>query len=116
VRVLAADEALRTTIRQILQVLGYAVEFQTRAGPEEASSLDAVRVLIVDEADAEESLLLGALQRGVKVIVTATGAGARERFAGKGTAVLLKPFSIAELAGTVRRLLDAASWAEPEQR
>jgi signal transduction histidine kinase len=107
VLVFAIEETLRTTIRQILQVLGYTVEFAANA--EEASRQllgGQFRVLIVDEAVADEDLCRH-VARDVKVIVAA-GRGA-QRPACAGIAVLPKPFSIADLAGTVRRVLDGSA-------
>ena len=104
VLVFATEETLRTTIRQILQVLGYTVEFAT--GAEEAGRKlrdGQFRVLIADEAVADEDFFRP-IARDVKVIVAA-GRGA-QRQASAGIAVLPKPFSIADLAGTVRRAID----------
>ena len=109
VLVLATEESLRTTIRQILQVLGYTVEFAsgTQRLHEELTAGE-FRVLIVDEAAADEDLLTGLARdrRQVGVIVAVSGRDAQKKVSSAGATALAKPFSIADLAGTVRRVVD----------
>jgi signal transduction histidine kinase/CheY-like chemotaxis protein len=109
--VLAPDEALRSTIRQILEVLGYAVTFTaSEEGMLAVLESEIVQLLIVDGPSREDPELLRRAQAarpGIRLIVTAEGArppGARSE---AGAAVLAKPFTLADLAGTVRRTLDA---------
>ena len=110
--VLAPDEAVRATVRQILQVLGYEVEL-VGADEELLDALAAKRadLLIVDGPARDDAGLLARLRKAspaMKVIVTAEGQRARERSATtSGVCVLAKPFSLAELAGVVRQSLDA---------
>jgi DNA-binding NtrC family response regulator len=109
--VLAPDEALRSTIRQILEVLGYVVTFT--AGDDEmlaALRTGRAQLLIVDGAGYEDPDLLArarAVRPELKVIVTVEGGRLLGSGSAKGIAVLAKPFTLADLAGTVRRALDA---------
>jgi len=109
---LAPDEAVRATVRQILQVLGYDVEL---AGGDE-DLLDALAakrtdLLIIDGPARDDAGLLARVRKAnpaMKVVVTAEGQRARERSSSStGLSVLAKPFSLAELAGVVRQSLDA---------
>jgi signal transduction histidine kinase len=111
VLVLAADEALRATIRQILEVLGYTVSFAPDVeGLLATLQAEPVQLLIVDAAIREPDLFARAqaVRGGVKVLLTADAQGQVERSNAPGAAVLLKPFSLADLAGGVRRALDGA--------
>jgi signal transduction histidine kinase len=108
--VLAADEAVRSTIRQILEVLGYSVAF-TATAEEALASLRAERadLLLIDAGARDEAELLGrarGVRPGLKVIVTADSSGV-DRVRAVGATALPKPFSLADLAGCVRRTLDA---------
>ncbi len=109
--VLALDEALLSTIRQILEVLGYVVTFT--AGDDEmlaALRTERAQLLIVDGAGYEDPELLArarTVRPELKVIVTTEGARLPESGSAKGIALLAKPFTLADLAGTVRRALDA---------
>jgi len=111
VLVVAAEEEMRSTIQQILEVLGYTV----RAAAEVASvqpllATFSAELLIVDGqlcAGGAGSQWLAAVREerpGIKLIV-ATDAGTQSA-APVGTAALSKPFSLADLAKTVRRTLD----------
>jgi signal transduction histidine kinase len=113
VLVSAGEESLRSTIEQILQVLGYQV--QLRADPR--LTLAALRdgefdLLIVDGALWSGSFgeLLAEAKRlrpCLKVISTAdSSAAAKASSSPSIDGVLLKPFSLADLAGAVRRVLD----------
>jgi CheY-like chemotaxis protein len=108
--VLAADEAVRATIRQILEVLGYSVAF-TATAEEALASLRAERadLLLIDAGGRDEAELLGrarGVRPGLKAIVTADSSGV-DRVRAVGATALQKPFSLADLAGCVRRTLDA---------
>jgi signal transduction histidine kinase/CheY-like chemotaxis protein len=111
--VLAPDEALRSTIRQILEVLGYSVTFTA----EEDEMLAALRteqaqLLIVDGSGREDRDLLArakAVSPGLKFVVTTEAARPVDPAAPSGIVVLAKPFTLADLAGTVRRALDATA-------
>jgi DNA-binding NtrC family response regulator len=111
VLVLAPDDAVRATIRQILEVLGYAVTFT--AGEDEMLVMlraERVQLLIVDGPGREDSDLLTkarAVRPELKVIVTTEGARVSDSAA--ANAVLAKPFTLADLAGTVRRTLDSSA-------
>ncbi|HEX5047470.1 MAG TPA: ATP-binding protein [Gammaproteobacteria bacterium] len=109
--VLAADEAVRSTILQILEVLGYSVAFTSDA-EEVIASLRAspVDLLLIDAGARDEAELLRrarAARPGVKVIATADSSGL-DRVRALGATALQKPFSLADLAGCVRRTLDGA--------
>jgi CheY-like chemotaxis protein len=114
--VLAADEAVRSTILQILEVLGYAVSF-TASADEALATLrsEEVDLLVVDAGARDEAELIArarGVRQGLSVIVTADSAGL-DRVRATGAAALQKPFSLADLAGCVRRTLDAPSRREP---
>jgi signal transduction histidine kinase len=110
VLVCSCEDGLRATIEQILQVLGYHVRFTDaaeqallalRAGPTDVLLLDGMRderalgVLIAEARQARP---------GLRVIVTSDGGAARE---GLADTVLVKPFSLADLASLLRRTIDA---------
>jgi len=109
---LAPDEAVRATVRQILQVLGYDVEV-TGADEELLESLAARRayLLIVDGPARNDAGLLARARKAnpaMKVVLTAEGQRERNRSPSSGgISVLVKPFSLAELAGAVRQSLDS---------
>jgi signal transduction histidine kinase len=111
--VLAPDEALRSTIRQILEVLGYAVTFT--AGEDEmlaALHTEQAQLLIVDGSGRDDRDLLArakAVRPDLRFIVTAEGVRPLDSASPNGGVVLAKPFTLADLAGTVRRALDATA-------
>src|SRR5690606_40335352 len=111
IHVFSVDEGLRTTLRQILEVLGYDV----RLSAEPSEALREVRasdpeLLLVDlaaaEAPAQRRLLREALDAKpqLKIIVVTDGVDARTRFPDRAQ-VMAKPFSLADLAGTLRKVL-----------
>jgi len=107
---LALDDALRATIHQTLEVLGYRVK--VASGTEDllaAVAAESTQLLVIDglgRGDADVLIRARAIEPGLRVITT-TDPG-RERIALAGVAPLAKPFSLADLAGTVRRTLDSA--------
>ena len=111
--VLALDEALRSTIHQTLEVLGYRVK--VASGAEDllaAVAAEQTDLLVVDglgRGDADILIRARALQPNLRVIATADPGRAAERVPGLRIASLGKPFTLADLAGTVRRTLDAAA-------
>jgi signal transduction histidine kinase len=110
--VLAPDEALRSTLRQVLEVLGYRVTFT--AGDEEmlaALRAERTHLLIVDGPAREDPDLLArakAVRPELKVIVTTEAARVLDSDPASGFALLAKPFTLADLAATVRRTLDVS--------
>lgn len=110
--VLAADEALRATIRQILEVLGYSVSFSAdQAGVLAALRADDAHLLMFDTGVRDEADLIARAREarpGVKVVATTDGQNQAERLKALGATALQKPFSLAELASSVRRALDGA--------
>jgi signal transduction histidine kinase len=110
--VLAMDDALRATIHQTLEVLGYEV---TVAKDSEAL-LAAVAakptdLLVIDGLGRGENDVLvraRAARPELRIIATAHPGRAPEPVAGLEIASLTKPFTLADLAGTVRRTLDGA--------
>lgn len=108
--VLARDEALRVTIRQILEVLGYSVSF----GSDQAGVLAALRaadthLLMFDAGARDEAELIAKAAEarpGIKLVATTDSESQVERLKALGITALQKPFSLAELAGCVRRALD----------
>ncbi len=110
--VLSLDAELRATIRQTLEVLGYAV--QLASGVEEMFAAlrgEDAQLLMVDglgRADADVLIRARAICSGVKIVATADAARGTERFSAAGVGTLVKPFSLAELAGVVRATLDGS--------
>jgi signal transduction histidine kinase/CheY-like chemotaxis protein len=110
--VLAMDDALRATIHQTLEVLGYEV---TVAGDTEdllaAVAATPTDLLVVDglgRGDSEVLVRAHALRPKLRVIATAHPGRSTEAIAGLEIASLTKPFTLADLAGVVRRTLDGA--------
>ena len=109
--VLALDADLRATIHQTLEVLGYRVK--VASGAEDllaAVAAEPTELLVVDglgRGDADILIRARALRPRLRVIVTADASRPGERLADADAALLAKPFTLADLAGTVRRALDA---------
>jgi DNA-binding NtrC family response regulator len=118
--VLSREEALCSTIKQILEVLGYEVRIS--GDPQEALRLlhgTEVDMLLVDAAVQYASVREAWLRQAraarprLKLVIAADGGGAGQRAADSVGAVLLsKPFSLADLADAVRRALAV----EPDAR
>jgi hypothetical protein len=109
VLLLASEEGLRSTVGQILEVLGYAVSYSADI-PETAMLLRTrqIDLLIVDGAHAKTLAQLAAdsnAGRGCRVVLLTSGTEGPAPAA--ATKVLAKPFSLADLAQTVRAALDA---------
>ncbi len=111
--VLALDEAIGATMHQTLEVLGYRVK--VASGAEDmlaavaAEPTDLVMIDGLGRADADILIRARAVQPKVRIIVTVDPSRAAERVSGVGIASLTKPFTLADLAGTVRRTLDGPS-------
>jgi signal transduction histidine kinase/CheY-like chemotaxis protein len=111
--VLALDDALRATIHQTLEVLGYRV--RVASGTEDllaAIAAEQTHLLVVDglgRGDADVLVRARAVTPTLKVIATTDPGRATERITLAGVASLAKPFSLADLAGAVRRTLDASA-------
>ncbi|HEY3518693.1 MAG TPA: ATP-binding protein [Gammaproteobacteria bacterium] len=110
--VLAMDDALRATIHQTLEVLGYEV---TVAGDSEdllaAVAATPTDLLVIDglgRSDSEVLVRAQALRPKLRIIATAHPGRTAEPVAGLEIASLTKPFTLADLAGAVRRTLDGA--------
>jgi signal transduction histidine kinase len=110
--VLALDDALRATIRQALEVLGYRVKVASGAADLLAAvAAEPTELVIVDglgRGDADIVIRARAARPGLKIITTAEPGRPAERLPGVSAAPLAKPFALADLAVTVRRALDAA--------
>jgi signal transduction histidine kinase len=110
--VLALDEALRATIHETLAVLGYSVE--VKADEEEmlaavaAQPTDLLMVDGIGRIDASALIRVLAARPQLRIIATTEPGRAQERIAGVTTVPLTKPFTLGDLAGTVRRTLDGA--------
>jgi DNA-binding response OmpR family regulator len=111
--VLAMDDALRATIHQTLEVLGYRVT--VAADTEElvdAVAAEPTDLVVVDGlADNEALARARALRPSLRLIATAHPGRAPEPVAGASIAALTKPFTLADLARKVRRTLDGAGEA-----
>jgi CheY-like chemotaxis protein len=108
--VLAMDEALRATIHQTLEVLGYRVT--VAADTEElvaAVAAEPTDLLVTDGVGDNEALVRAhALRPALRIIATAHPGRVPDPVAGLNIASLTKPFTLADLAGKVRRTLDGA--------
>ena len=108
--VLAPDEAVRATIHQTLEVLGYRVHLAS--GVEDllaAVGAEDTHLLVLDglvRSDADVLIRARALRPRLCIIVTSDAGRPVERFPTPGVGTLTKPFTLADLAGTVRRTLD----------
>jgi len=113
VLVLAHDEALRMTIHETLAVLGYRVEVAAKAEDLLAAvAVEPADLLMIDglgRVDAGVLARLRAAQPRLRIITTSDPGRAPERVEGLATASLSKPFTLADLAGTVRRTLDGTA-------
>jgi len=111
--VLALDEALRATITQTLDVLGYRVRIAS--GVEDlfaAVAEEPTELLLVDglgRGDTDVLIRARAVAPGLRIISTTDPGRGAERIPVVGVASLAKPFTLADLAATLRRTLDAAS-------
>jgi signal transduction histidine kinase len=109
--VLAPEEAVRSTVRQILEVLGYTVDLA--AGDEDMIAVlgaKAGELLIVDGPARDDLALLArarSARPNLKIVVMVEGQRPRDRGSQPGISMLAKPFTLAELAATVRHSLDA---------
>ncbi|MBN1239764.1 MAG: PAS domain-containing protein [Gammaproteobacteria bacterium] len=112
VLVFSRDEGLRSTLGQILEVLGYDVKMS--ADPTEAIhtvQTTETDLLLIDaaaaEAPAQRRLLREALaaRPQLKVIVATDSVDAVRARVPAGVELIGKPFSLAELAGTLRKVL-----------
>jgi signal transduction histidine kinase len=108
VLLLASEEGLRSTVGQILEVLGYSVSYS--ADTEESATLLRSRridLLIVDGAHAEVlSRLTQDASAGRRCRVVQLTSGTEAAAPAAATKLLAKPFSLADLAQTVRAALD----------
>lgn len=109
--VLALDEALRATIHQTLEVLGYRV--RVASGTEDmlaAIAAEPTELLVVDglgRGDADVLIRARAAAPALRVLTTTDASRAGERIPVAGLAALSKPFSLADLASAVRRAIDS---------
>jgi CheY-like chemotaxis protein len=112
VLVFSRDEALRGTIQQILEVLGYRVRLS--ADPHDMFSelrSSAIDVLVVDAAAQPAASRQELLRRSraekpsLKLVIAADASEVKQATEAGGPVVLAKPFSLADLAGAVRRAL-----------
>ena len=109
--VLALDEALRATIHETLEVLGYRVKVASCAEDLLAAvAAEPTDLLMIDgfaRSDVDILIRARALSPDLRIIATADPGRAVERFPGFDMASLAKPFALADLAEVVRRTLDA---------
>jgi CheY-like chemotaxis protein len=111
VLLLAREEAVRSTVGQILEVLGYSVDMTLDV----SEALEKLRtqkfdLVIIDGMQAEISTKLasGPLATSpYKHLRLTSGAEGATPGSEPSARVLMKPFSLAELAETVRSLLDS---------
>lgn len=112
--VVAPEEGMRSTVVQILSVLGYKVRAAETLGDANRMMRDAMPdLLIVDGFDAR--VLLGVRNdpngtpTDCRTIQLATGSEAADVEDPGRIRALVKPFSLADLAGAVRATLDGES-------
>jgi PAS domain S-box-containing protein len=108
VLVLSTEDGLRSTVRQILEVLGYQVALVAdRAELAAALRRGSAQLLIIDGAqNGDISKITAALPSTMKTVMLTTGADDSANTADTCSAILHKPFSLADLAGLVRQTLD----------
>jgi signal transduction histidine kinase len=108
--VLAMDDALRATIHETLEVLGYRVTVAEDAeGLVAAAAAEPTDLVVVDGLGDNEALVRAhALRPTLRVIATAHPGRVPNPVVGVRMDSLTKPFTLADLAGTVRRTLDGA--------
>lgn len=105
VLVLAPEEGMRSTVAQILSVLGYDVRTAETLRDANLMMREASPdVLIVDGFDA--STLLAAQAAVCRAIQLSTSDEAADIGPSDGLHTLIKPFSLADLAAAVRAALD----------
>jgi signal transduction histidine kinase/CheY-like chemotaxis protein len=111
--VLALDEALRATIHETLAVLGYRVEVAASAEDLLAAvASEPADLLMIDglaRVDAGVLARVRSAQPQMRIIATSDPGRAPEHLEGLAMASLTKPFTLADLAGTVRRTLDGVA-------
>jgi hypothetical protein len=76
-----------------------------------ALSADDVRIIVVDglgRTDADVLIRARALRPDLRILLTTDPSRAPERIPLPGIGTVPKPFTLADLAGAVRRTLDAA--------
>ena len=111
VLLLATEEGLRATISQILEVLGYSVV--TSPSAEESVALlrkERIDLMIVDSghvSSLEKLWGAGSMTDSCRILQLASSGTTTGLDTASGR-VLLKPFSLADLAQTVRDALDAS--------
>jgi DNA-binding NtrC family response regulator len=97
-------------------VLGYRVK--VASGVEDmlaAVAAESTELLMIDglrRADGDVLMRARAVRPGLRIIATVDPSRAGERVSGGAVSSLQKPFTLADLAGTVRRTLDAAADAD----
>ncbi len=110
--VLALDEALRSTMHQTLEVLGYRVRIAVGVEDMLATlSAEDVRIIVVDglgRADADVLIRARAIRPDLRILLTSDPGRSPERIPLAGIGTVAKPFTLADLAGAVRRTLDGA--------
>jgi signal transduction histidine kinase/CheY-like chemotaxis protein len=110
--VLAMDDALRATIHQTLEVLGYEVTVVVDSEDLLAAvAAKPIDLLVVDGVGRVENDVLvraRAARPELRIIATAHPGREADPVAGLDIALLTKPFTLADLAGSVRRTLDGA--------
>lgn len=110
VLILAEDGEIRATVQQILETLGYTVH--VNADPEQCIDYirqDEIDLIVIDSGSqiVPEQLdsLVNSRPNGRR-ICTLSLEDSRTTRSGAASATLLKPFSLLDLATTVRRTLD----------
>lgn len=109
----ASEEGLRATVGQILEVLGYSVQMSM----DSRQARDILRsrkidLVILDGMHVEGSSGIAsaaAAGAGFKILRLTSNAESAEARPAKSARTLMKPFSLADLAQTVRTVLDSAS-------
>jgi hypothetical protein len=109
VLLLASEEAVRSTVGQILEVLGYSIDMTVDVEQaREKLRTKKFDLIIIDGVHAEISPELAGANADLpcKLLRLTSGAEGGPPPTDTSAQVLMKPFSLAELAKTVRSLLD----------
>jgi signal transduction histidine kinase len=109
--VLAMDDALRATIHETLAVLGYRVSVVGDTDELVAAVAAEPTDLLVIDGFGDDDILVRAhaLRPTLRIVATAHPGRKPQSLTGLSIASLTKPFTLADLAGTVRRTLDGAA-------
>jgi DNA-binding response OmpR family regulator len=111
VLLLSSEEAVRSTVGQILEVLGYSADMTPNVGEAREKLRERkFDLVIIDGMHPEMAAELASgsmVGSPPKLLLLTSGAESKPSGIETSARMLMKPFSLAELAKTVRLLLDS---------